>query len=98
MVPAVLNGLGSDCVPGFLGHLHDLKLVDCKDVCLLGLVQVNGSSAEVVLVSTPPFIIFALFFGLRVRRIRSDFLIRKSFPFLASGLFWDMLLLPVKYL
>jgi hypothetical protein len=48
--------------------------------------QDKPSKVSSVLVSTPPFIIFAFFFGLCVRRIRSDFLIRKSLPFLALGL------------
>jgi hypothetical protein len=47
----------------------------------------RGKEKELVLVSTPPFIIFALFFGLCVCRACSDFLIRKSFPFLALDLF-----------
>jgi hypothetical protein len=48
-----------------------------------------------VLVSTPPFIIFALFFGLRACCVHSDFLIQKSFPFSALGLFWTCFYFPL---
>jgi hypothetical protein len=63
---------------------------------LLPYLFAGASVSEgTVLVSTPPFIIFALFFGLRVRRVRSDFLIRKSLPFLALDPFWTCFDLPL---
>jgi hypothetical protein len=48
-----------------------------------------------VLVSTPPFIIFALFFGLCICCVRSDFLIQKSVPFSALDLFWTCFYFPL---
>jgi hypothetical protein len=91
--------------------LDSLQLPHLEDVAQDSFAQLNhnewnhnehfihwiehSDNPVAVLVSTPPFIIFALFFGLRVRRRHSDFLIRKSFPFSALGLFWTCFYFPL---
>jgi hypothetical protein len=62
---------------------------------VLWMLHLQPIVALSVLVRTPPFIIFALFFGLCVCWAHSDFFIRKSFPFLALGLFQTCFYFPL---
>jgi hypothetical protein len=70
--------IASSCTFGVSDNLSQWLNVVIREFTCCDVVV--GYNALGVLVSTPPFIIFALFFGLCIRRARSDFLIVAALP------------------